>query len=417
MSQKMPYSDHKWLKQSEIQQFDVTTISDESDVGYILEVDLHYPKELHDLHNDFPAAPVQRNISSSEWSNHTQKLAETFHLKVGSGKLVADLHHKEKYVVHYRNLKLYMKLGLKLMKIHRIIAFNQSFWLRDYIELNTAKRKNAKNAFEKDFFKLMNYSVFGKTMENVRKRIDLQLVNEESALEKLTGRPQFKCTRIINADLVSVQSLVKKVKINKPIYVGFCILDISKTLMYEFHYSVIKSMYNDKAKLCFTDTDSLFYHIETEDIDQDMLNSIHLYDTSDYPTQHVLHSSEIKKVLGKMKDEMAGKIIEEFVGLRSKMYSLKTIEGVEKKTAKGIKRSTIRQKLRHDMYRDCLFSSSRTYETVRNIRSINHEIFTVKQTKLALSSFDDKRYVLNDQFSTNAHGHFRNTLYEEALQS
>ena len=259
----------------------------------------------------------------------------------------------------------------------------------------------------KDFFKLMNNSVFGKTMENVRKRIDLRLVCDKKRLSKYTKQPQFLRTTIITQDLVAVRSLVTRIKLNKPIYVGFCILDISKILMYEFHYDIIKEQYNDNAILCFTDTDSLLYHITTDDVYRDMAAQPNLYDTSDYPEEHYLHNTANKKVLGKMKDELAGTPISEFVGLRSKMYSIKTPDG-ERKTAKGISRVTIKKRLRHEMYRNCLFTGKTTTETVRSIRSKNHQIYSIAQKKLALSSFDDKRFVLDDKCKTRAHGHYLN---------
>lgn len=412
MSQKMPFDNHRWLSREEIDELNIQNIEDDADEGYILEVDLEYPPNLHDLHNDFPLAPVSRAVTPEEWSPYTKELAENFHHVSTTPKLIGDLHSKTNYVVHYRNLKLYLRLGLQLGKVHRVIKFSQSYWLRDYISLNTEKRKQARNAFEKDFFKLMNNSVFGKTMENVRKRIDLQLVNNKTTLHKLTRLPRFSRTKIITQDLVAVKCLVSKIKINKPIYVGFCVLDLSKLLMYEFHYDIMKQKYGSKATLCFTDTDSLLYHVETEDIYKDMAQTPDLYDTSDYPTDHYLQCNRNKKKLGKMKDELAGVPIAEFVGLRSKMYSLKTGSGIEKKTAKGIKKSTIRQRLRHHMYRSCLWSGRSTRETVRMIRSKNHQLYSIKQDKVALSSFDDKRFVLNDKKSTRAHGHFRNLFQE-----
>ena len=407
MSQKMPYDNHQWLSEEEILNLNIKDLKPDADVGYIFEVDLEYPCELHDLHNDFPLAPVRRKVKSSEWSPYTSHLSEEFHKVYCSEKLIADLHHKTRYVIHYRNLQLYMRLGLRLKKVHRAIKFSQSYWLRDYIQLNTEKRKKASNAFEKDFFKLMNNSVFGKTMENVRKRIDLKLVSEKKKLSNCTKKPQFLRTTIITPDLVAVRSLVTRIKLNKPIYVGFCILDISKILMYEFHYDVIKQQYNNNATLCFTDTDSLLYHITTEDIYRDMAAQANLYDTSDYPEEHYLYNTVNKKVLGKMKDELAGTPVSEFVGLRSKMYSVKTRDG-ERKTAKGISRATIRKRLRHDMYRNCLLTGRTTSEVVRSIRSKNHQIYSIAQKKLALSSFDDKRFVLNDKCNTRAHGHYLN---------
>ena len=409
MSQAMPYGGFEKLTEPELQKLNVLSIPDDSPYGYILEVDLTYPKHLHDSHSDFPVAPVRRCVSFDELSPYSKSLYHKLGLKgQPTKKLIADLHDKIHYIVHYRNPKLYLNLGLEVSKIHSALKFRQSFWLRDYISLNTERRKQAKNAFEKDFFKLMNNSIFGKTMENVRNRVDFELVHTEKRLKKLTARPRFHRIRHFNKDLVGVQCLRSVIKLNKPIYIGFCILDISKTLMYDFHYNVIRKRYQNRAELCFTDTDSLLYHIQTEDIFADMAEDIDKYDTSDFNKDHPLFSTKNKKVLGKMKDELAGQSLDEFVGLRAKMYSIRCGE-IESKTAKGVKRSVIRQRLRHDMYVDCLYNERITKETMNVIRSFNHQLFSLKCSKIALSPFDDKRFVLPDKVNTRAHGHFRNS--------
>ena len=182
-------------------------------------------------------------------------------------KMVPTLH--DKYVLHYHNLKQYMSLGLRLTKIHRAIGFHQSKWLQPYIDFNTEMQKAAKNTFEKDFYKLMNNSVFGKTMENVRKRINVKLCNNERQFKRQVVKPEFRCFKMFNKDLVGVHLQVSNLVLNKHIYVGISILDLSKTLMYDFHYNHIQSKYR-KAKLLFTDTESLCYHIETKEIYGDM---------------------------------------------------------------------------------------------------------------------------------------------------
>ena len=409
MSQKLPEKEFDWLTEQQLQDFDVTQFPDDAETGYILEVDLEYPAEIHDLHNDLPVAPEQRKVGEDELSAYSTELKTKLNLKGRpQPKLVPNLYNKTKYVIHYVNLKQYMRLGVRLLRIHRGIEFHQSFWLKKYISLNTEKRKQARNAFEKDFFKLLNNSIFGKTMENVRGRTNLELVHEERRLKKITAKPNFNRVHIFNEDLTAAHCLSTKIELNKPIYVGFAILDLSKTLMYDFHYGYIKTKYGDNAQLCFTDTDSLLYDVKTADIYQDMAEDADKFDTSDYPTDHFLHSVANKKVIGKMKDETASVPIKEFVGLRSKMYSMTYGGGVEKKTAKGIKKSTIRQSLRHAMYKDALFQEMVTQATMRVIRSISHQLYSMVCNKKALSPFDDKRYILEDKFTTRAHGHVDN---------
>jgi len=243
---------------------------------------------------------------------------------------------------------------MKLDNIHRVLRFNQSPWLKTYIDFNTAKRKNACNDFEKDFFKLMNNSIFGKTMENLRKRVNVKLVRNVDKIRKLTSSPLYDSVKIFYEGLVAVNMRKPSLYLNRPIYVGFSILDLSKTFMYNFHYNYIKYKYNDNATLLFTDTDSLCYDIKTDDIYQDMQNDLDLFDTSDYPHHHPLYSIHNKKVLGKMKDETRGVPIREFVGLRPNMYSIlynENGEEIEKKTAKGITRCVTNKKIRHAHYK------------------------------------------------------------------
>ena len=293
---------------------------------------------------------------------------------------------------------------MKLRKIHRAISFTQSKWLEPYINLNTQYRMRAKNAFEKDFFKLMNNSVFGKTMENVRKHQNIKLCTHDVQFKKQVAKPEFKRFKIFNKDLTGVHLQVSNLMLNKPIYVGFSILDISKTLMYRFHYEYMVPKY-PTVKVMFSDTDSLCYFVKTPNIYKDMQEDAEEFDTSDYPEDHFLHSTKNKKVLGKMKDETAGVAISEFVGLRSKMYSM-SYNGKEKKTAKGIGRSFIK-KMRHDHYKTSLMEGVRTMAASNMIRSYSHQIYSEKIVKVALSSFDDKRYVLEDGCNTLAHGHYK----------
>ena len=163
---------------------------------------------------------------------------------------------------------------MKLKKIHRGIKFVESEWMKSYIDMNTKLRAKAKNNFEKNFYKLMNNAVFGKTMENIRNRKDVKLVNSVEKLRKLIAMPNFVNRKIFSENLVSAHMKKTNLTMNKPVYLGMCILDLSKTVMYEFHYNYIKEKYGDKAKLLFTDTDSLMYEIETEDFYKDISGDV-----------------------------------------------------------------------------------------------------------------------------------------------
>ena len=212
--------------------------------------------------------------------------------------------------------------------------------------MNTKLRTKANNNFEKDFHKLMNNSIFGKTMENIINRVDIKLVNDRDMPKKLTAKPNFKHLNIFCEELIAVHMKKTSLKFNKPVYLGMCILDLSKTIMYKFHYKYIKPKYGDKAKLLFTDTDSLMYEIKTEDFYKDISDDVKdRFDTSDYPPNHPsgIPTGCNKKVLGVFKDEAAGRIIEEFVGLRAKLYSFKMFEGEKSKKCKGVKKSVVKE--------------------------------------------------------------------------
>lgn len=397
MSQNLPLSDFRFLEQHEISSLDITSIPDDATFGYILEVDLIYPHSLHDDHNDLPFCPEKYIPPGGKTS-----------------KLVPNLHHKFMYVIHYVHLKNCLKHGLLLRKIHRVITFKQSCYLKQYIDLNTKLRQQAKSAFEQDFFKLLNNSIFGKTLENSERRVNVHLVNrwadennktkKSTCAEKLISLPNFHSASIFTEDLVAVQMKPTKVVLNKPIYIGYTVLELSKSHMYDFHYSVIKPLYGDSVELCYTDTDSFIYHIQTSDFYQSLKRDLLSYfDTSNYNPQNQYEIPlENKKVPGLFKDEMGGEIIEEFVGLRSKLYCIKTSNRTIKK-AKGVKSSVIRS-LRLQDYQNTLFTGNILRKKNVLFKSIKHDIFTQSVNKIALSRNDDKRLVRSDHISTKAWG-------------
>ena len=294
-----------------------------------------------------------------------------------------------------------------MKKIPRALEFNLSPWLKSYIDLNTQKRTDAKNSFKKGFFKLMNDSVFGKTMENIRKRSNVKLDTDSEKLVKIASKPTYVGSKIFNEDLVGVNVKRPTIKLNRPSYVGMCILDLSKTLMYDFHYNYIKKKYNYKAKLLFTDTDSLTYEIQTEDVYADFYQDKHLFDNSDYSSESQFSNQANENVIGKFKDEAGGKVITEFIGLKSKMYSYIRDDGCNNKTAKGVKKNIIQQNIKHQDYKDTLFKSLQIHSKMKSIRSDHHQLASYELNKVFLSCLDDKRYIKSDGISSYAYGHYQ----------
>ena len=207
------------------------------------------------------------------------------------------------------------------------MGFEQTDWLKKYLDFSTDKRENAANSFEKDFFKLMNNSVFGKTMENLRKRISAKLINNAKDYVKCISKPSFISQKIFSKNFVAIHQVKPVLILNKPIYVGLSILDSIKLLMYKFHYEYTKN--NFYAKLLFTDTDSLVYENKTEDVYEDFYGDKNLFDFSDYSLNSKFFDPVNKKVIGKMKDEFKRKIISKFVGIKSKRYSLISVDDKE----------------------------------------------------------------------------------------
>ena len=393
MSENLPVHSFKWMTDQEINNiFNNRIVQVWEKTPCILEVDLEYPEELHDLNNDYPLCPER---------------VECDH---GVKKLIPNLRHKNNYVIHYKNLIQCLRLGMKLKKIHKGIKFTEAAFLKPYIDKNTRLRTQAKNNFEKDFFKLMNNSVFGKTMENIRNRVNVKLVDSEEQFKKLAAKPNYNSRKIFNENLISVHMKKTSLTMNKPVYLGMCILDLSKIIMYDFHYKYIKPKYGSKAKLLFTDTDSFLYEIQTEDFYKDIAGDVRdRFDTSDYPENHPsgIPTGINKKVLGMFKDETAGKIIKEFVGLRAKLYSFKMDEGKENKRCKGIKKAVVEKSIRHEDYKTCLTTGKEQLRRQNIIRSYDHVLYTEEVNKIALSAADDKRYLLKDSFDTLAWGHRR----------
>ena len=393
MSQKLPVHSFKWMTDKEIKNlFKVQVVQFWERTPCILEVDLEYSEELHDLHNDYPLCP------------------ERVECDKGVKKLIPNLRNKNNYVVHYKTLMQYLNLGMELKKIHRGIKFIEDDFLKPYIDMNTNLRTQAKNNFEKDFFKLMNNSVFGKTMENIRNRVNVKLVNTGEQFKKLAAKPNYESRKIFNENLVSVHMKKTSLTMNKPVYLGMSILDLSKTLMFDFHYKYIKPKYGKQAKLLFTDTDSFLYEIQTEDFYKDISGDVkNRFDTSDYSKGHPsgIPTGVNKKVLGMFKDEAAGKNITEFVGLRAKLYSYKMEEGKENKKCKGIKKAVVEKSISHKDYKTCLETGKEQLRRQNIIRSYEHTLYTEEINKVALSAADDKRYLLKDSFNTLAWGHYK----------
>ena len=371
----------------------------------IVEVDLDVPntQEFHNWTRDYPLAAEQKEI-------------------LGVRKLVPNLLDKRSMVFNYVELNSCLKYGLVLKKIHRGFAFEETSVVGDYIKTNGKFREEATSKFGKDF-KLMNNSCFGKFLENLRKRCNIELVDESTEkgakkLKKLISLPTYEDVKSFDgSSLLAVFSKKGKITLDRPIAIGVAVLGISKAIMNGFHFGFMKPLYGNKCRVCMSDTDSLFYRIETDDWYEDMKPywKTH-FDTWEYPEDHFASVPRLnKKVMGLMSDECKGKIVEEFVALRPKMYSYKLCNGKEGKRAKGVKKSIVSKNIRFNDFVRCLKEKRPMMTSFRTFRQREHEIFTEKVTKIALSHQDTKRYVLGDgTYSSLPWGH-RDIPKEERL--
>ena len=309
MSTKLPANGFKWIDNNEtagpvINEDFIKNYDENNDKGYIFEVDVKYPKRLHDLHSD-----------------------------------------------------------------------------------------------------LMNNSVFGKTMENIRKHRDIKLVTTDKKRSKLVSEPNYHTINLISEDLSIIEMKKTKVKMNKPIYLGLSILEISKTLMYEFWYDYMKPKYNNDVKLCYMDTDSFIMNVKTNDFYKDIANDVeNRFDTSNYEVNRPLPTGKNKKIIGLMKDELGGKIITEFVTLRPKTCSFLTDDGKEDKKAKGTKKYVIKKTIKFNDYKKCLLNDEVMFKPQQRFISKKHDVYTENINKIALSNNDDKRIVSSNKITSYPYG-------------
>ena len=431
MCQKMPTGNFRWLNQSDIEQMDVTKMDADGDTCYILECELEYPTSLHDYHNDYPLAVEGKLITEDQLSPYNKEFLKNHKERFkATRKLCPDLHDKHSYVCSLKNLQFFLQRGIKLKKIHRVLAADQSNFLKPYIDFNSAKRQHSKSKFEQDFFKLANNSIYGKFIESLRNRTNVDIVKDTTAAKRLTSKPQYLGFHILDDNITIVQSIKRTITLNKPIACGFIVLENSKIIMGDFWYGVMKPRYGDQIKLLLSDTDSFVYAVYTADGYKDLYDLREYMDLSDYREDTCIgqfHDSTNKKIPGKFSDEKPKEIIEEVIALKPKMYSILTKKLVcekaeehekfpnhvcvkncftgHKAIAKGIPEAS-KKSISHEDYRKVLELKNTTMTTARTIRSFNNKLYSIAIQKRGLSAYDDKKYILADGVNTLSYGHY-----------
>ena len=400
MSQPLPTGGFQWVGDCDRLAETITEHPADSRDGYILEVDLEYPGKLHDVHNAYRLAP-ERMVIKKEWMSEYQQ--SLLGVGVEVEKLVPNLHNKDRYVLHYRNLQLYLSLGMRLTPGAEIPTE-----LLDGALHQTQHRAPQKgHQWLREGSLQADEQLCLREDHGVRKRVDVKLARagEDDRLRRLIASPSYARANIFDDDLAAIQMHKSRLVLNRPVYVGMSVLDLSNHLMYDFYYNQLKKQYGEHCQLLYTDTDSLLLEIQTENVYEDMSRHSHLYDTSDYPNDHPQYSAANKKVVGKMKDECAGRLIAEYVGLRPKMYSILEADGINIKKAKGVNKSVVRKNIYHEQYRETLLDKKTFRHGMDVLRSERHHIFGQHLNKVSLSPFDSKRWIAENGVDTLAYGY------------
>ena len=427
----LPVDGYEWMSEEELKNTDWSTIETDGERGCILEVDLHYPRRLHKLHADFPLAPLNSEIYEEDLSEETltslRLMQGKFDAKHTSRKLIATFRKRKKYVVHFQNLKTYLKLGMVLKKVRRGISFNQKPFMSDYIDYIAAMRSSSKSKWIQNTLKLYSNAIYGKMVENSRNYITVRFCQTMGNVQKAISSPLFKNYKIYGPGLVGIFMRPSKVEMKHCLPVGFSILEHSKRVMHELYYENILKLSGLKPpkeiRVCMSDTDSFILGIQCKNLNNFFKKISPCMDFSNFPKSHPLYSEENKGEVGFLKDEMKGEDnIAAVCSLRSKCYSIKrkkpnvVCNGCKKvcyvkkeekickkcngagcalcmcyNRCKGCPKSTT-QLIDYEKYVDSLLAGKKQYETFQKITSSNHHVYTREQKRLVFSSMDDKRY-------------------------
>ena len=432
-SQKLPYQNIKFCTPSELEILKreiidkgMQDIDLEGDQGYCFEVSLKYTDETREKFSEFPPLPVKRLVDPSEISPFTKKLLETNNAKLSNiPKLINDVNDKPYYKLHMKNLKQAIELGAIVTDVHSAIKFDQSDFLKCFIERNTWMRNLSTSLAERDYFKLLNNSIYGKTLQNSRKYMKIEWIQSEIIFRKRVARTNFHSCKIINENACLIRMNQCEVLLNRPIYLGAVILDLSKHHMVDYFYNKVKPTFDRpsvKTILHTTDTDSLIMSFTYKDPKEcfwkDLAKIKDSLDTSSYPDTHPYFQKNLdcfddlkncqnqnKMKVGKMKDEAGGNLfISAGCFLRSKMYSLKFSDGTKKQTLKGLDRRIVKNQISLEDYVKVLNDGIPQRHSMKKFRSENHCIYMKNLTKISLSLLDEKRYSC-DNINTLPYGH------------
>lgn len=414
----LPFKNFDFVSDSEKRKINWLEIELMKEKGYFVEVTLEYPEEIWNQTSSFPLCPENRIITYDMLSPYQRNVLKHVYNKNSykQSKLTATFFDREKIVLHALNLKLYLQLGMKIKEVHRVIQFDQKPFMKSWVDFCTDKRSKSTNDFSKNFWKLLVNSVYGKTIESIVDRKQVKICRDPVSFSKLCSKVSYDRHIIINENLVIVLLNPEVVRVDKPYYIGFSILEISKFIMYDFFYNILRPYFgNDGVSLLYSDTDSLAISIHTSDLLQDLKNLEPNMDFSNLNVSHPLFSKQNQAQLFKFKEEFGLRPISRLCALKSKVYSFEiacnhdigidsyglcfecsntTFTGVNVNKLKGIQKRTARN-IQFESYLKCLSSYQAQREKTFQIRSKKQKIETTMVSKISLSSFCDKRFILN----------------------
>ena len=408
MTRKLPYRGLKWknFEKNEMKRI-IEEYTDQDKIGYFVECDLSYPPEIHDMTKDLPLAPEHRLVTEDMLSPYARSLKEKLGIKTDKvPKLLSTQYAREKYVCHIENLQFYLRKGMRLTKVHKVLEFRQKNIMKDYIDLCIRERnKTGISADEKSMWKLCCNAIFGKSIQNVEKRNSMTLLTDEKKVLRAISNPRFKHADLINKKIVQVCSFKRKNMVTTPYYIGVAVLELSKLHMMKIHYDHFMQNFGRlDLTLCMTDTDSLLYSIRGEEVEK-RLKEMEIIEFGNYPEDHPYHEQEQTGKLFYLKDESAGKPIKSFVGLRAKNYSIEYENEKDNKTVgKGVPRAKL-EKITHEDLKRVLGENTTVEISSNQLRSYKHKMYSIQQDKIALSPLDNKRYLCKDGIHTLPYGH------------
>lgn len=418
LAQKLPFDDYRYLAPEALEDIDWKSFDCDQDVGYILCVDLSYrDPRLHNLHNDLPFAPETKSVTFDEMSPYMQTLLLTLRgersRNMKETKLAATLCDKKKYVIHCKHLQLCLLHGLKIDKIHYIISFRQKAIFNKYIACMTQKRKESQCSFDKFLAKLYVNAIFGRSIENKTKHVNVRFCSTASRSARYIGHPLAVSRRIINSDLIAVFLRKHKVMFDRAYLVGFSVLELAKTFMFKTYYTdIVPALGRDNVECIYSDTDSLQLVVENMGKNQIYEKLKPILDCSNLPSSHPYYDVSNKMTPGYFKDETGSRTIKGVVAIKPKSYCLLYEDGYTEVKCKGVAQANLAQ-IKFDHYKRALLNSCEFVSLQRQFRAKNNEMATVECLKKSISPIETKRFWLNCGVHSRALGHYMNSRSSE----